>query len=121
MKKLVVAMLMVVMLAVPCMAEVEPDWFLGIENTIWGVQGIVGAMGFQGGKMYACYSTLALSCYIRENSFYIDLPGVAFVFYDDGYGTALLFSPLAWGVLFIQSTTPVWGMFKASDLFTPPS
>jgi hypothetical protein len=35
MKKLILAALMVVIFATPCMAEVEPEGFLWIEGTYW--------------------------------------------------------------------------------------
>ena len=61
MKKLVLAMLMVVMLAVPCMAEVEPEGLFWIEGTYWtGVfttavttEGNLD-LAFSGGNMYMC-------------------------------------------------------------------
>jgi hypothetical protein len=46
MKKLVLAMLMVVMLATPCMAEVEPEGLFSIDHTEWSISPpMLGGLG----------------------------------------------------------------------------
>jgi hypothetical protein len=70
MKKLILAVLMVVMLAVPCMAEVEPEGLFGLEGTFWSGISLeqVGipipfGLGFHENTMYFCDSfTPNLAC-----------------------------------------------------------
>jgi hypothetical protein len=80
MKKLILAMLMVVMLAVTCMAEITPDGIFSIEDTAWqalpmGLQILPFPwiwpfydfkFGFDGGEVYRDSESI-------ENSFYIDM------------------------------------------------
>jgi hypothetical protein len=64
MKKLILTVLMVVMLAVPCMAEMEPEGLFTVEGTFWNffmldfeTEETAYDLGFSGGIMYLCGRT----------------------------------------------------------------
>jgi hypothetical protein len=75
MKKLILAMLMVVMIAMPCMAAVEaeqilPESALSLNKTLWSFGGS-GMIGFYNGKVYS--GDFINGWTIVPNAFYIDL------------------------------------------------
>ena len=54
MKKLLLSVLMVVIVATPCLAEVEPESLFSIDNTLWLIfpSETESYFGFSGGKVY---------------------------------------------------------------------
>ncbi len=87
MKKMIISVLGAVMIATPCMAEVEPDGFFSVEGTEWigeMIPGVVAArLGFYGGKIYGNLGALTddddsydelLQPFYRDLMFALKLP-----------------------------------------------
>ena len=94
MKKSILVVLMLVMIATPCIAEVEPDGIFSIEGTLWrynlnGVHltpyppyieafGIAALLGFSDGKMFGCVipeeGDTCTPDFEDTNSYYVDCP-----------------------------------------------
>ena len=92
MKKLMSAVLVVLMMSTPCLAEIETDSLFSIEETLWSTNSTVYSttppfvhitdftMGFYRGRIY-CSNDVG-ACTAPEQSFYIDSPvgSIAFSF-----------------------------------------
>ncbi|MBA7494407.1 hypothetical protein ES702_04982 [subsurface metagenome] len=103
MKKFILAVLMIVMLAVPCMAEVEPSSLFGIDSSLWGVKTASGGwaayLGFYGGKIYF-NSSGEMPCELYLSSSYNDF--IIFSIAQTRYLNGLFFPLLGFG--FYQTT-----------------
>ncbi len=144
MKKLVLAMLMVVMLAVPCMAEIEPEWLFGVEGTYWtGVFTTAVTtdgkldLAFSGGNMYMCnapsecqpltptsvvttsyidiFLLTIFSSKLTEGANSLTINGILFPFLNVGWGAGDYIADSAGGVLYPLSAT----FMKITDTWTP--
>ena len=79
MRKIILSLLMVALVATPCFAEeIETDGLFSIEGTLWRVQvsgihitpyppyveafGIVALLGFSDGKMFTCMPEVGDTC-----------------------------------------------------------
>ena len=129
MKKVV--LIIVICFLIPCFSYAqEPDWFLGIESTLWVSRVIAGDeyLGFYQGDICACSCETeeckTLECSKQENSFYIDLFGVSFFTYGYDYANGVLFSPLGIGIIWITLISPFFKipflMIKVDDSWNPP-
>jgi hypothetical protein len=121
MKKVILIVLMLVMVATPCPAEVELDGIFSIEKTLWGRYGEY--FGFYQGNVYHCLETKVLECWRTEYSFYIDSPLVGIFVCNDDFIYAnyvgVLFSPLYIGV-WASSDHIRWQLiFKVEDDWVP--
>ena len=147
MNKLILTVLMVAMLAVPCMAEVEPEGMFSIDGTKWDVCAIGLATlfpfvlpncftwGFYQGKVYNCSGSY---CSPDSSMGYIDTPVVSIIysfnpppFGNWGFGLGVV-QPSGIGMFtgfyFVggKHTLPMFLslvgiMFKTDDRWTPPS
>ena len=141
MKKLILTVLMVVMLATPCMAEVEPEGMFSIEETKWDFCGIVLATlfpfvgvnclswGFYQGKVYICNGS---RCSPDSSMGYIDTPVVSIIYsFYQGFGLGVV-QPSGIGMFtgfyFVAAKnipptflSMVGIMFKTDDSWTPPT
>ena len=132
MKKAILIVLMVVMVATPCLAEVEPEGIFSIEGTLWRVCGIVFAtvppfiggscdliIGFYQGTVYSC-DEYGGRCHPYPDYAYIDLLLVSIVynifFGKSGVGYDLhILQPSGFGVF------ASFGCFSGSDYpYHPP-
>ena len=96
MKRTILAVLIVAMIATPCFAQkIEPDGLFSIEGTLWNVCRIgiksrppyfyppeCNSMGFHNGNLYSCYETGCSDAYSR--GFYIDSPVLSIAFNPPG-------------------------------------
>ena len=107
MKKLVLAVLLVVMIFTPCMAEVEPEGLFGVEGTYWSGTVIAGVpqtnpldIAFSGGIMYLCnvlgcypdyvvtgsYTDILLLTFFNANMEALAINGILIPFLGIGWG-----------------------------------
>jgi len=144
MKRVFLTLLMVVMLATPCMAEVEPDSLFSIERTLWQRSVIVDfprdglpqdEIGFYQGTVYNCFGDTNYECRNLYPYIIFDSPvvSIAFFFGTAGpsfYTSLLIMQPIGFGLSFdfIGMITPpmiVYArmgiMLKTDDNWTPPT
>ena len=136
MKKAILTMLMVVIVATPCFAEIETDNILSLDGTLWEAFPIVPPshtyyVGFSMGKVYSCFPD-GNNCSVATNSFYLDLfwaglPSMVFSF-SEPVGIPVNIGLLMPIIGIGAETTLVFGipvtlgiLTKTSDTWTPPS
>ena len=116
MKKTILVVLTAVMIATPCLAEVEPAGLFGVEGTRWGSCGIgfspyfpfvvLGCsshtLGFYKGTVYMCTSTNY--CYPQSEHSYVDLLAVSIltgIYSSENYGWFIslgIMQPIGFGI-----------------------
>ena len=140
MKKLILAVLIIIMLATPCMAEVEPEGIFSIEGTAWEVHAIYNThlilflylrhqINFHDGKAYLCTDTEVCPFNPSPHVTIIDTPvlSIALVVSTDASVGIYLMQPIGLGVFAFSTTSPftvgygIGIMFKIEDNWTPPS
>jgi len=134
MKKIILAVLMVVMVATPCLAEVETDSFLTLERTLWHAVPILGGfydvyLGFSMGKVYFCEEINSSGCSVSPNSLYLDLflAGMPSIFYIFSLPTVMGWTLPIVGIggmiaIFITpfDASGLYTLTKVSDTWSPP-
>ena len=144
MKKIILVMLMVILVATPCLAkEVEPEGLLSIEGTLWnacsvfipplyppqyGGRAVTGDLdyGFHQGIVYRCNNAgLGYSCR-QTDAQYIDTPVIS-ILYEVGLTPPFVFLAIiqtsSVGIFsgYLAPISFVFGiLFKTDDSWTPP-
>ena len=118
MKRTILTVLMVVMLATPCLAQLKPNAFFTLNRTLWSQSGATETIGFYRNKTYICFGT---ACASMPNAAYIDLLFCSlFVIQTEGFKmNGLLFPLIGIGSATNSNTDACYEMFKISDSWTP--
>lgn len=147
MKKQILSMLIVLILAVPCLAEVEPDGMFSTDGTLWKGCGyglfdggiVCEEIGFYQGEVYTCGDFMGhgYECYASSDLIYIDSPLGSIVYYNydwyvgdvEGWRDIGLYimQPIGFGIYsHLRGKPPVLIpivggiLFKIDDNWTPP-
>jgi hypothetical protein len=143
MKKIISGLVVLAMVATPCLAEVKPESFFSLNGTVWNrcylglfvppmvLQGSCHLLSFYQGRMYECDDASGTYCSLVDNHFYIDL-GVLSILWGiiepSAFELAII-QPIGLG--FYTSGGLVCGyfctfyyaigiMYKVNDNWTPP-
>ena len=129
MKNLILAVIMVVMISTPCLAELEPEGLFSIEGTLWsapglefeGIEGYELYFGFTNHVTFLCINS-GVAC--EPYGMYVEVPGGSINYlsvFGPLFGSApgILLPYLGVGIL-IYKNLRVFPMLKVSDNWTPP-
>jgi hypothetical protein len=116
MKKTILAVLIVVMIATPCFAqEVETDGLFSIEGTLWSLAKTESYYGFSDGTVYFCGNV----CLALTASSYIDFPFFCLFSYHDKNSIGYIFPIIGMGIVFYRSGDKDI-LIKTENNWTPP-